>query len=80
MLVCSKFEGSWPVKLEPLGQPKGGQDSKSGLAQGQLRGQDSKSGPGQGQWTFRFLETGRKANATQVTSGVKVYLSGQPYD
>ena len=75
-----RFDGLVPVKLGPLGQPKGGQDSKSGLAQGQLRGQDGKSGPGQGQWTFRFLEISRKANGNRVTPEVKVYLTGQPYD
>ena len=76
----SRFEGSWPVKLEPLGQPKGGQERKSGPGKCQLGGQDGQSGPGKGQWTFRFLDLGRKASGTQVKSEVKVYLTGQPYD
>ena len=76
MFVFSKFERSWPVKLEPLGQPEGGQDGKNGLAQGHLRGQDSKSGPG----LVKLTANDRKSNENQVTSEVKVYLSGQPYD
>ena len=76
----SRFEGSWPVKLEPLGQPKGGQDRKSCLGKCQLGGQDGQSGPGKGQWTFRFLQPGRKASGPQVTAEVKAYLSSQPYD
>ena len=72
----SKFERSWPVKLEPLGQPEGGQDGKNGLAQGHLRGQDSKSGPG----LVKLTGTHRAPNGNQVRSEVKVYLSGQPYD
>ena len=71
----SKFERSWPVKLEPLGQPEGGQDGKNGLAQGHLRGQDSKSGPGQGQWTVSALGTAgnhREANQTRGKSVAKV--------
>ena len=51
-----RFEGLVPVKLGLLGQPKGGQDSKSGLAQGQLRGRDRRSGPGKGQWTVSALQ------------------------
>ena len=68
-----------PVKLGPLGQPKGGQDSKSGLAQGQLRGQDRKDGPGKGQLTVRvrkWPETDRKSSQVEA----KVYLTGQSYD
>ena len=72
----SKLEGSWPVKLEPLGQPEGGQDGKNGLAQGHLRGQDSKSGPG----LVKLTANHRNSNRNRVRSEVKVYLSGQPYD
>ena len=72
----SKFGRSWVVKLEPLGQPDGGQDGKNSHAQGHLRGQDSKSGPG----LVKLTTTHRASNGTRVTSEVKVYLSGQPYD
>ena len=72
----SKFERSWAVKLEPLGQPEGGQDGKNGLAQGHLRGQDSRSGPG----LVKLTANDRKSSAPRVKSEVKVYVSGQPYD
>ena len=74
-----RFDGLVPVKLGPLGQPKGGQDSKSGLAQGQLRGRDGRSGSGKGQLTVRVRErpqTNRKSSQVEA----KVYLTGQSYD
>ena len=76
MFAFSKFERSWPVKLEPLGQPEGSQEGKNGLAQGHLRGQDSKSGPG----LVKVTGNDRNSSAPRVTPEVKVYLSGQPYD
>ena len=76
MHVFSKFERSWLVKLEPLGQPEGGQDGKNGLAHSHLRGQGSKSGPGQGQWTAIALQpAGNRIDTKSPQRSKSTYLA-----